>query len=123
MMKPFDSGEEKKCECFIVKSGPIFYRIPFRSIVFFEAKEKKIAVKTDTKEILFYSNFETVMQKLPDSFVRCHKGFIINAGRVSTVDFREMTAVMDDTCMIPVSRMYKDNLKEYLNRQEKERVE
>ena len=80
-------------------------------ISFFEAKGKKIAVKTKGQEILFYSNFETVLRQLPDWFVRCHKGFVVNTRKIQKVNLSEMSLVLIDKCTIPVSRTYRKEIK------------
>lgn len=103
---------------FVVKNGTEQVFISTDEICFFEAKAKKIALKTMSQEISFYSNFDAVMQQLPDGFVRCHKGFVVNIHHVRSANWRDMSLFLTDGSTIPVSRGYKQTLLETLPRTE-----
>ena len=107
---------ETPAQVFAVKTGGETYYIEVDRICFFEAQNKKIALKTDAQEILFYSSFDKILSQLPEGFVRCHKGFLINAARVRAVNYTEMTVVMRDESVIPVSRTGKQALQEAMHR-------
>jgi len=100
---------------FIIKNGGDYYSINIDDISFFEATGKKIAVKTRGQEILFYSNFETILKQLPDWFVRCHKGFVVNTKQIAQASFTEMTLTLNDKSRIPISRTYRDDLRAIIN--------
>lgn len=98
--------------CLTIKAGAQYYKLSHRDIYFFEARNKKIAVRTAAQEILFYSNFETVLEKLPDYFFKCHKGYIVNTKHIRKIDFADMVIELTDQCMVPFSRSYKDKVKQ-----------
>jgi len=100
-------------EIFLLKSGGSQYRVPAGGISFFEARSKKIAMKTQTQEVEFYSNMETILSSLPDYFIRCHKGYIVNTRRITTVRGASMTIELDDGCSIPYSRSYRDTVRSF----------
>lgn len=104
------SGREEK-QVFTIKSGGDYFTVNIGDICFFEALGKKIALKTSGQEISFYSNFESVLEQLPDWFVRCHKGFVVNTRQIEHVNFTNMLLTLKDKCMIPVSRTYRDNIR------------
>lgn len=106
-------------DCFYVKAGSMQYNIFYDDIMFFEARNKKIALKTRAQELLFYSSLEKVLAELPSSFVQCHKGFIINLTRVASIDFVQMTLLMHDGCIIPFSRSYKTTIRDLYGRNKK----
>ena len=99
---------------FVVKSGSERAFVNLSDICFFESRAKKIALKTLSQEILFYSNFEKVMEQLPASFVRCHKGFVVNSLHIKSFDGRGMSLTLRDGSCIPVSRSGKQAVVEVL---------
>jgi len=101
---------------FVVKAGAENVFLNTGDICFFEAKAKKIALKTPSQEISFYSNFDSVMEQLPEGFVRCHKGFVVNTHHVRSVNWRDMSISISDGSIIPVSRGYKQTVAEALPR-------
>ena len=96
---------------FKVKSGGEYFSVNAGDISFFEAQGKKIAIKTRGQEIQFYSNFETIMEQLPDWFARCHKGYVVNTRLISQASFTEMTIILKDQSVIPISRTYRDEIR------------
>ncbi|HWQ79801.1 MAG TPA: LytTR family DNA-binding domain-containing protein [Anaerovoracaceae bacterium] len=103
--------ERDKQPAFVIKSGSDYYSLNTGDISFFEAQGKKIAVKTRGQEILFYSNFDTVLEQLPGHFIRCHKGFVVNTKQIGHINFTEMAITLTDKSIIPFSRTYRDILK------------
>ena len=101
---------------FTVKTGGETFYIETGRICFFEARSKKIAIKTDVQEILFYSSFEKLQQQLPAQFTRCHKGFLINTDQVRSVNWAEMEVVMRDGSHIPISRTGRQVLRSAMER-------
>ena len=100
---------------FKIKTGGEYYSLNTGDISFFEAKGKKIAVKTKGQEILFYSNFDTILENLPEWFVRCHKGFVVNTKQIFQTSFTDMTVTLKDKCTIPISRTYRSDVKTSLD--------
>jgi len=104
-------SEREEQPVFKVKSSGEYFSVNTGEISFFEAQGKKIAVKTRGQEILFYSNFETVLEQLPDWFVRCHKGYIVNTKMIIQASFTEMMLKLKDQSIIPISRTYRDEIR------------
>jgi len=96
---------------FKIKSGGEYFSINTSDISFFEAQAKKIAVKTRGQEISFYSNFETVLEQLPDWFIRCHKGYVVNTKLIAQASFTDMSLKLKDQSVIPISRSYRDEVR------------
>lgn len=110
--------EREEQPVFTIKNGADYFTINTGDISFFEAQGKKIALKTRGQEILFYSNFNTILEQLPDWFLRCHKGFVVNTKEILKANFTEMTLTLRDKCTIPISRTYKDEIKAFLKLRE-----
>ncbi|MDO4799291.1 MAG: LytTR family DNA-binding domain-containing protein [Bacillota bacterium] len=97
---------------FTVKSGGDYFSIETEEIVFFEAQGKKMAIKTSGQEILFYSSFDQVLEQLPPWFIRCHKGYVVNTRKIVQANFTDMLLRLKDRSQIPVSRTYRDDVRE-----------
>ncbi len=99
---------------FKVKNGSNYIIVNTKNIYYFESLEKKMIVKTNKQEIAFYSNFNSVLEQLPNNFIRCHKGFVVNMFKVAEVQFNNMQLLLMDENCIPVSRKYKDDIKKFI---------
>ena len=104
-------SEQEEQPSFTVRSEGEYFTVNTNDILFFEAQGKRIAIKTRGQEILFYSNFESVLEKLPDWFVRCHKGYIVNTKQIIQTSFTKMTLSLKDQSCIPISRTYRDEIR------------
>lgn len=96
---------------FTFKSEGKYHSFRICDISYFESRGKKIAVIAMGREVLFYSNFDNILQQLPDRFVRCHKGYVVNAGDIAGVCFKEMTLKLRDKTVIPISRTYRNSIR------------
>ncbi|NMA33880.1 MAG: LytTR family transcriptional regulator [Clostridiaceae bacterium] len=105
------SAERGEQPVFTIRCGGEYYTIDTEDIFFFEAQGKKIAAKTRSQEIAFYSNFEAVLEQLPEWFVRCHKGFVVNTKQIVQASFTEMTLTLKDRSVVPISRTYRDEIR------------
>ena len=97
---------------FSTRDGTI--RIPYSQILFFEARNKKIVVCTGRTETEFYATLESLSAVIPDYFLRCHKGFIVNKLLVVRVDLSRNLLQLVNEFQVPVSRSYRVAVKEAL---------
>lgn len=81
--------------------------IPFSSILYFEAREKKIALRMQEDELLFSSTLSQLEEELPAEFIRCHKSFLVNRRHILSVDRSNSSIVLDNRMELPISRSYK----------------
>lgn len=103
---------ENENESFVVKSKSERFFVPYDRIIYFEARDKKIFLNTLQKEYGFYDTVEHLMSGLPDYFVRCHRGFVINSKKIKKIAFSENVICMQHNVMIPLSKSYKSKIKE-----------
>lgn len=108
--------EDDDGSVFPVKSGAETRLLRTCDIYFFEAQGRKIALRTKAQEIAFYSSFEQLLEQLPDWFLRCHRGYIINLKKLGGVNFAEGTISMSDGSDVPFSRSYRDSVRAALER-------
>ncbi len=84
--------------------------IPYSQIFYFEAREKKVFLRTLYKEYGFYSTIEELAKGLPDYFLRSHRSFIVNRNTVENMKGNEVFLRQGFT--IPLSRSYKSDFVE-----------
>ena len=84
-----DRAEEDDGEKFMVetKSGKVF--ISYSKIFYFEARDKKLFVRTADEEYPFYGTIDALGATLPAGFRRCHRSYIINVGKISRVAYAD----------------------------------
>lgn len=87
--------------------------VPVSQIDYFEAKEKKIFLRTKSEEYGFYDSLDELQKRLPASFFRCHRSYIVNMKRVKETQLSENLLLMKDGIAVPFSRSYKRAIKEY----------
>ena len=62
----------------------------------------------------FYSTLENIAQKIPNYFLRCHKGFVVNKHLVDRVLLSENSLRLVGGVQVPVSRSYREAVREAL---------
>lgn len=88
--------------------------IPYDRIIFFEACNKKINLRTGNEEFDFYDSIDNISRTLPDYFVRCHRAYLINAKKIRKVKLSEGLIEMGSGAVVPLSRTYKQDIKEWM---------
>ena len=108
--------DEDDGSVFPVKSGAETRLLRTCDIYFFEAQGRKVALRTKAQEISFYSSFEQLMSQLPEWFLRCHRGYIVNTKKMNSVNFAESSILLSDGSSVPFSRSYRDAAKAALDK-------
>lgn len=104
-----EKGSDKNF--FVAETREGTFNIPYEQIYFLEAREKKIYICIGKEEYGFYSSIEKLLEELPSQFVRCHRGFIVNAKRIRKIVFSQNIIYLNDGFEVPLSRSYKAALK------------
>lgn len=99
---------------FVIDNREGKWLVDYQQINYFESREKKIFLNTDTKEIPFYDTLEHLQEQLPSEFLRCHRSFLINGNKLEKLLLGKNLAVLQGGWEIPVSRSYKQALKEFI---------
>lgn len=97
---------------FVVERRGERQQIPWEQIYYFESRGKNLYVRMRGEEIGFSGTLEGLAETLPDSFQRCHSGFIVNMEKVDKVRFSENLILLWDGLAVPLSRGYKRTLRE-----------
>lgn len=105
--------EPGTADTFVIESREGKQFVPLGHIYYIEAREKKIYIRTRQEEYGFYETIENMEAKLPDTFRRCHRSYIVNMNKVNAVKASVNLIEIQDGIQIPLSRSYKKMIKEY----------
>lgn len=107
---------EGKKQTYAFKIGSQVFRVELEKINYFAATNKKMVLRTVNQEYEFYDSFKNIEEKLPNSFVRSHKSFLVNMNNVARVDYKNMTIFFKDGTETYISRGYREKIEEYLDK-------
>lgn len=82
-------------------------------IDFLEARDKKVFVRINNQEYGMYETLDDLEKKLPEHFKRCHRSFVVNMLHADSIILSENCIIMKNGDVVPVSRTYKKEIKEY----------
>lgn len=88
----------------VISNKQGIYKIPLRTILYFESEKRKIHIYTKEREISYYGKFEDLMQKLDSRFIRCHNSYIVNLTKAC--ELSEKKFVCEEGRTVPVSKTY-----------------
>lgn len=100
--------DEERDDSFIVETRDGKTVIPYNKIYYFEAREKKVFLRTLHEEFGFYATIEELMLCLPNYFLRTHRSFIANKCMVENLKNNMLN--LHQGFAVPVSRSYKAEL-------------
>lgn len=109
------SSDSGRLGMFTFKLKAKEFSIPYERILFFESRNKKVIVRTETQELECYNTLDSVLSAAPDCFMKIHKSFVVNTSRIVATDYGAMTVEFDDGSAAFMSRTYKAELREKLN--------
>ena len=112
-MLPDHRGREAEQDdsCFTVELRGNLQRIPYRDILYYEARNKRLILHLRRREIAFGGTLEKLEEELPPGFLRTHKSFIVNTGAVVEIQYGQNQVILDGEVAIPISRSYKPKVK------------
>ena len=78
-------------------------------IIFIETTmvRHKLRLHTSKRILEFNGELKALENQLDERFVRCHKSFIINKGKVSSINNKDNTVTMVNNSICPISRTKK----------------
>lgn len=103
--------DEKADKSFVMNTKEGKIHIPYDQIYYFESREKRVFVQTESEEYGFYDTIEKMEEKLPPYFMRCHRSFIVNTRKIKKVMLSKNIISMYEDRVVPLSRSYKATMK------------
>lgn len=106
--------KEKMNKSFLeIMSNRKICKIPCEEIIYIESLSNYVKIITINKEISSKEKISRLSEKLPDSFLRIHRSFIINTDRIKE---RSLDEVLVEDVRLNIGRTYRKEVKELLNK-------
>ena len=102
--------EEEKVLCIRTRQKAQY--IPYDKIYYIEARDKKLYARTEYQEIGFGGTLMQLQKQLEDSFVRCHKGYLVNKSKILAIDWANHLGQLGSEIVLPISRNCQSKLRE-----------
>ncbi|MBI5857431.1 MAG: response regulator transcription factor [Sphingobacteriales bacterium] len=97
---------------FFIKADNKLIKIFFDDVLFVEALQNYVVIRTKEKKYISYLTFKSVEEYLPASlFIRTHKSFIVAASKIESIEGNDIKIGQHH---IPVSRNLRDEVMEKL---------
>ncbi len=103
-------------EFLFIKSEYKIIRIDLKAIKYIEGMSEYVRIhRENNKPVMTLLSLKLLEEHLPgDQFMRVHKSYIVNLQKIAEIDNNFI--VCSDAKTIPVSRLYKDKLQEYITK-------
>ncbi len=99
-------------EMLVIKSGYQVYQIPINEILFLEKEGNYITYTTVEQSVLARESIGEALNRLPESFIRVHKSYIVNIHKVKLLDGKFVHLGKNK---VPISKRYIKKVKDILN--------
>jgi DNA-binding LytR/AlgR family response regulator len=98
---------------FFVKCDGKIEKILYDELLYVEAMLNYVILYTETRKMIVYLTIKSIVDQLPVSrFLKVHKSYIINLGRIKTIDGNEISI---GTIRIPISQnLYESVIKDII---------
>lgn len=87
-------------------------RIPYSQILYFEARNRRVYIRIQSREYGIYGSMDALEEILPEQFKRCHRSYIINTSCIAKVWYSKNSILLKNDEQIPLSRSCKAVIKE-----------
>ena len=78
------------------------------NIVYLESDNHRTLIHLEDEVLYIYEKLGSVEKRLPDSFIRCHKSFLVNMEKIRYIENESVN--ISESLSIPVSRSRKDEV-------------
>lgn len=114
MRSYMEKFEENDGNTFSIDTREGRWKIPWCRIQYFEAREKKLFLHMEEREIAFYDTLDHIQNETEGRFLRCHRSFLVNVEWIEKVQIGQNRIWLENGAEIPVSRTFRQAVKEYL---------
>ena len=104
--------EKKTDDSFVIDTREEKVWVPYSAIYYFEARNKKMYLRTRDEEFVFYHTLDQLENELPGYFRRCHRSYLVNTKKIRRIISSEHCIELQDQIGVPVSRSYQAAFRE-----------
>ena len=106
-VKSFSFDTEEESNSIMIKQGYDKFKIPLHDILYVEAMRDYTRVVTAEKQYLVLSTLCNFSKKLPESFIRIHRSYIVNRDKIESVKKNKISIHSHE---LSVGKLYKHAL-------------
>ena len=109
-----DSVADTRDDVLFLKTEYRIVKVSISDIRYVEGMSEylKVYLDGDKKPIVTLLSMKKMKERLPDSFMRIHRSYIVNLTKIQEVNKNRI--IMDADTYLPIGDMYKDTFQQYL---------
>jgi DNA-binding LytR/AlgR family response regulator len=108
----FKTSSRSTGDYFFIKADNKLVKVSFNDILFIEALQNYVVIRTQEKKLITYLTFKSVEEYLPSpQFIKVHKSFIVSATKLDSIEGNDIRIGQHH---IPISRNLKEEVMEKL---------
>ena len=101
----------------VIEANSTTYRLGFGEIMYLEALDKLLTIHTERQSITVRRSLSALADALPESFVRCHRAYVVNSRFIDRVDYAGMMLTLRNGDTLPLSRGQRAAVKQLIEAQ------
>ena len=106
--EPKDNGNFSLKDSLFIKQKNLFVKVKFDDILFIQSSHVYVEITTiDEQKYVVRDTLNNYINKLNNSFIRVHRGYIVNLSHLKTIDHGY---VMINNSRIPISKNYREDI-------------
>lgn len=105
-----DNTKEKESTNFtpyFFKKNAVFYKVVPNDISFIEVEGRYCKINTPQNDFLVQDSLTDFQERLPSSFLRVHRNFVVNTTKIKEVYSKDNLIVLENNKTISLGRSYK----------------
>ena len=95
-----------------IKHNEVFEKVYLNEIDFIESQKNYLLITTSNNTYRHRATITDFITRLPDNFMKTHKGFIVNSSKIQNFNSSFVTVAGQK---IPISKTHKDDVLQKLN--------
>lgn len=110
LTKAIENLRKYRAKPLVIQVGGTQMAIAPSRIRYIESSKRKVTIYTNKGEFEIYAKLSDLLSQLPDSFLQCHKSFIVNMAHIEEISAG--FARLHNGDVVPVSRARRAQLRE-----------
>lgn len=103
-------ARQQNCDYLSFSSRGRSYSIATASIVYLESRNHTVKLYTRDETFEFYEKLSCLQDRLPQSFILCHKSYLVNLGQVTRLEPDYLA--LSSGARVPISRACRSRVQE-----------
>lgn len=93
-----------------VQVGSAIKALPLDKISYIESDRRKVRIHTNGEVVETYASLSSLCERLPVSFIRCHKGFVVNMDCIGELQATDILLLSGE--LVPLSQRKRAGVRE-----------